>query len=166
MINIKDAAGLAKRAINCIVIAITNCYRTGGGKSLLFIYREIGLWTWYIGTLQTAYVTKIVSRKQPTDPLRKCLQGVRCTTPQTGRCVTFDELIFILLETSQIDRFLDKLKCSPWLLSLMYRTNSPLSQLFIITSLPEPNPVVVIATQNGCNTQMKIEKTWRHSIAS
>ena len=28
MMNIKGAAGLAKRAINRIVIAITNCYRT------------------------------------------------------------------------------------------------------------------------------------------
>ncbi len=34
MINIKGAAGRAKRAINRIVIAITNCYRTvGGGKA-------------------------------------------------------------------------------------------------------------------------------------
>ena len=31
MINIESAAGLAKRAINCIVIAITNCYQTVDG---------------------------------------------------------------------------------------------------------------------------------------
>ena len=32
MINIKSPTGLAKRAINSIVIAITNCYRTTGGQ--------------------------------------------------------------------------------------------------------------------------------------
>ena len=32
MITIKDALGLAKHAINYIVIAITNCYQTAVGK--------------------------------------------------------------------------------------------------------------------------------------
>ena len=41
MINIKDAAGLAKRAINRIVIAISNCYQTAGGQGPLFIYKDI-----------------------------------------------------------------------------------------------------------------------------
>ena len=40
MINIKDAAGLAKRAINRVVIAITNCYRFRDGQGLLFMYRD------------------------------------------------------------------------------------------------------------------------------
>ena len=85
MINIKGAAGLAKRAINRIVIAITNCYRTAGGQGLLFIYREICPRAGYTDALQTAHVTKIVSRKQPTDPLQRCLRGVQCTAPRTGR---------------------------------------------------------------------------------
>ena len=33
MMNIKGAVGLAKRAINRRVIAITNCYRTAMGKA-------------------------------------------------------------------------------------------------------------------------------------
>ncbi len=33
MIDIKGALGLAKRAINRKVIAITNCYRTAVGKA-------------------------------------------------------------------------------------------------------------------------------------
>ena len=128
MINIKGAAGLAKRAINRIVIVITNCYRTAGGQGPLFIYRDICPWAGYTDALQTAHVTKIVSCKQPTDALRRCLRGVRCTAPRTGRCATLDELMYSSLAASQIDRFLDKLKCSPWLHSLMYRTNIPLSQ--------------------------------------
>ncbi len=67
MINIKGAAGLAKRAINRIVIVITNCYRTAGGQGPLFIYRDICPWAGYTDALQTAHVTKIVSCKQPTD---------------------------------------------------------------------------------------------------
>ncbi len=67
MINIKGAAGLAKRAINRIVLAITNCYGTAGGQGLLFIYRDIFPWAGYPDVLQTAHVTKIVSGKQPTD---------------------------------------------------------------------------------------------------
>ncbi len=39
MINIKGAADLAKRATNCIVIAITNYYQTVGGQGPLFIYK-------------------------------------------------------------------------------------------------------------------------------
>ncbi len=41
MINIKGAAGLAKRAINRILIAITNCYRTVGGQGLLLSYTDV-----------------------------------------------------------------------------------------------------------------------------
>ncbi len=41
MINIKGAAGLAKRAINRIVIARTNCYRTVGGQGLLLSYTDV-----------------------------------------------------------------------------------------------------------------------------
>ncbi len=128
MINIKDAAGLAKRAINRMVIAITNCHRTAGGQGPLFIYRDICPRAGYTDALQTAHVTKIVSHKQPTDALQRCLRGVRCTAPRTGRCATPDELIYSSLAASQIDRFLDKLKCSPCFRSLMYRTNSSLSQ--------------------------------------
>ncbi len=125
MINIRDAAGLAKRAINRIVIAISNCYRTADGQGPLFIYRDICPWAGYTDALQTAYVVKIVSRKQPIDALRRCLWGVRSTAPRTGRYAALDELMYSSLAASQIDRFLDKLKCSPWLRSLMYRTNSP-----------------------------------------
>ncbi len=63
MINIKSAVGLAKRAINRIVIAITNCYQTACGQGPLFIYRNICPWAGYTDALQTAHVTKIVSRK-------------------------------------------------------------------------------------------------------
>ncbi len=72
MINIKGVSGLAKRAINRIVIAITNCYRTVSGQGPLFIYRDIRPRSGYTDALQTAHVTKIVSRKQPTDALRRC----------------------------------------------------------------------------------------------
>lgn len=41
MINIKGTAGLAKRAINSIVIAITNFYRTASGQDSLFIYKDV-----------------------------------------------------------------------------------------------------------------------------
>ena len=41
MIDIKGAAGLARRAISRIVIAITNCCRFKGGQGLLFMYRDI-----------------------------------------------------------------------------------------------------------------------------
>ena len=37
MITIKNAVGLAKRTINCIVIAITNCYHTVVGKVFYLI---------------------------------------------------------------------------------------------------------------------------------
>ena len=37
MITIKNAVGLAKHAINCIVIIITNCYTTVMGKVSYFI---------------------------------------------------------------------------------------------------------------------------------
>ena len=57
MINIKGAAGLAKRAINRIVIAITNCYRTADGHGPLFIYRDICPWAGYTDVMQTAHVT-------------------------------------------------------------------------------------------------------------
>ncbi len=76
MINIKGAAGLAKRAINRIVIVITNCYQTAGGQGPLFIYRNICPRAGYTDALQTAHVTKIISRKQPTDALRRCVRGV------------------------------------------------------------------------------------------
>ena len=33
VINMKGAAGLGKCAINCIAIAITNCYRNAVGKA-------------------------------------------------------------------------------------------------------------------------------------
>ncbi len=70
MINIKGAAGLTKRVINRIVIAITNCYRTAGGQGPLFIYRDICPWAGYTDAVQTAHVTNIVSCKQPTEALR------------------------------------------------------------------------------------------------
>ena len=41
MINIKGAAGLAKRAINRIVIVITNCYQTVGGQGFLLSYTDV-----------------------------------------------------------------------------------------------------------------------------
>ena len=94
MINVKGAAGLAKRVINRIVIAITNCYRTAGGQGPLFIYRDICPWARYTDALQTAQVTKIVSHKQPTDTLRRCRQGVRCTAPRKGRSTAPDELMY------------------------------------------------------------------------
>ena len=72
MINIKGVSGLAKRVINHIVILITHCYRTASGQDLLFIYREICSRAGYTDALQTANVTKIVFRKQPTDLLRRC----------------------------------------------------------------------------------------------
>ncbi len=70
MINIKNAAGLAKRAINCIVIEITNCYQTAGGQDPLFLYKDIYSGAEYTDALQKAHVTKIVSRKLPTNVLR------------------------------------------------------------------------------------------------
>ena len=42
MMNIEGAAGLAKRAINRIVIAITNCYRTAVGKASYLITTDTG----------------------------------------------------------------------------------------------------------------------------
>ena len=68
MINIKGAAGLAKRAINRIVIAVTNCYRTAGEQGPLFIYRDICPRAGYIDALQTAHATKIVSVNSPPMP--------------------------------------------------------------------------------------------------
>ena len=41
MINIKDAVDMAKRAINRIVIAISNCYQTVDKQGPLFIYKDI-----------------------------------------------------------------------------------------------------------------------------
>ena len=61
MINIKAPANLVKRAINCIVIAITNCYRTADKPGSLFIYKDICSLVGYTDALQAAYVTKIVS---------------------------------------------------------------------------------------------------------
>lgn len=40
MINIESAVGLTKRAINCKVIAITNCYQTAIGQGLLLKYNR------------------------------------------------------------------------------------------------------------------------------
>ena len=71
MINIKDAADLAKHATNCIVIAITNYYQTAGGQGPLFIYKDIYFKARYTDVLQTAHVTKIISCKKPTDALRR-----------------------------------------------------------------------------------------------
>ncbi len=115
--------------------------------------------------MQTANVTKIVSCKQPTDRLRKYLWGVQYTASQIGQCATLDELMLSSLAASQIDRFLGKLKCSLWLLRLMYRTNSPMSHSFTIISLLEPNPVEVKATQNGHNLLMKMGKTSFYTLA-
>ena len=128
MINIKSAADLAKPAINRIIIAITNCYQTAGGQGPLFNYRDICPRAGYTDALQTAHVTKILSRNQPTDALRRCLREVQCTSHRTGRCATPNKLMYSSMTVSQIDRFLDKLKCSHWSRSLMYRTYSPLSQ--------------------------------------
>ncbi len=63
MINIKSASGLAKRAMNRIVIAITNCYRTTGRQGFLFIYKDICPRPRYTDALQAAHVTLTVSRK-------------------------------------------------------------------------------------------------------
>ena len=76
MINIKDATGLAKRAINYIVIAITNYYGTTGGQSFLFIHKNICSWAEYTDALQTAYVKNIISYTQPTDVVHRCFRGV------------------------------------------------------------------------------------------
>ena len=73
MINIKDSAGLAKRAINRIVIALINYYQNPGGQGPLFIYKDIYHLAGYSNALQTAYVTKIVTRKELTDALQRCL---------------------------------------------------------------------------------------------
>ncbi len=81
LINIKGAAGLAKHAINRIVIAITNCYQTAGGQGPLFIHKNIYSYSGYKNALQTVNVTKIVSCKQPTDALRRCLLEMPSQSP-------------------------------------------------------------------------------------
>ena len=40
-INIKGAAGLAKRTINCVVIKIINCYQTVAWQGRVFNYSQV-----------------------------------------------------------------------------------------------------------------------------
>ena len=54
MINIKGALGLAKRAINRRVIAITNCYRTAVGKVSYLITTDTEIPSQSAGAWQTA----------------------------------------------------------------------------------------------------------------
>ncbi len=54
MIDIKGALGLAKRAINRKIIAITNCYRTAVGKVSYLITTDTEIPSQSAGAWQTA----------------------------------------------------------------------------------------------------------------
>ncbi len=54
MIDIKGALGLAKRAINRKVTAITNCYRTAVGKVSYLITTDTEIPSQSAGAWQTA----------------------------------------------------------------------------------------------------------------
>lgn len=62
MINMKDATGLVKHAINHILIAITDCYKTEGEPGLPFIYKEIYSLVRNTYAFQKTNVTKMVSQ--------------------------------------------------------------------------------------------------------
>lgn len=51
MMNIKDVTGLVKRAINCIIIVITNCYQTIVSKAFYLITTNTKIFfsvSWYL----------------------------------------------------------------------------------------------------------------------
>ena len=54
MMNIKGALGLAKRAINRKVVAITNCYRTAGATTFVTTSFVI---TTFVTTTETVVLT-------------------------------------------------------------------------------------------------------------
>ena len=138
MINIKDAASLAKRVINRIVISITNCYQTAGGQGLLFIHRSICHQAVYKYALQTANFTKIISCKHTKDDRQRCVREFRCKTPRKRQFATPEKLMYSSWAASQIDKLIVKLKYRVWLRSPVYHTNSFLSQplKFCHSSLP------------------------------
>ena len=62
--NMKSTMGLAKRAINRRVIAITNCYQTAVGKVSYLIITDTEILSQSADTWQTAWIQD-KTRNQP-----------------------------------------------------------------------------------------------------